>query len=54
MAKTENVAVKPTEVKVRFLVSLAGIGFSYNVGQVELLDSDSATQLIEAGYAVKV
>ena len=41
-------------VKVKILTSLAGIDFSYKVGEIVELDIDFATQLINAGYAEKV
>lgn len=38
-------------MKVRFLISLSGIGFSFTVGEVVEIDPTFAEELINAGYA---
>ena len=41
-------------VKVKILTSLAGNGFSFKVNDVVEVESDFASQLINAGYAEEV
>ena len=41
-------------VKVKFLISMAGVGFSYTINEIVEVESDFASQLINAGYAEKV
>ena len=41
-------------IKVKVLVSVAGVGFSYSPGEVVLMPEERAAEFLRIGYAEKV